>query len=78
ACASHNGEDEQVALAHSMLSRAGRDSETLECGAHWSMSQKILSQQARTRDAPTALHNNCSGKNAGFICACCHQDLDPK
>uniref|UniRef100_UPI00398271FE asparaginase n=1 Tax=Rhizobium sp. TaxID=391 RepID=UPI00398271FE len=27
---------------------------------------------------PTALHNNCSGKHAGFICACCHQDLDPK
>jgi L-asparaginase II len=61
-----------------MLSRAGRDIETLECGAHWSMSQKILIQQARTLDAPTALHNNCSGKHAGFICACCHQDLDPK
>ncbi|MGO8168835.1 asparaginase, partial [Rhizobium ruizarguesonis] len=36
---------------------------------------EILIQQARTLDAPTALHNNCSGKHAGFICACCHQDL---
>ncbi|TBY44074.1 asparaginase [Rhizobium leguminosarum bv. viciae] len=78
ACASHNGEDEHVALAASMLSRAGRNIETLECGAHWSMNQKILIQQARMLDAPTALHNNCSGKHAGFICACCHQDLDPK
>ncbi|MBY5789182.1 asparaginase [Rhizobium leguminosarum bv. viciae] len=77
ACASHNGEEEHVALAASMLSRAGRDAQALECGAHWSMSQKILIQQARTLDAPTALHNNCSGKHAGFICACCHQDLDP-
>ncbi|MGR9162674.1 asparaginase [Rhizobium leguminosarum] len=78
ACASHNGEEEHVALAASMLSRAGRDGLALECGAHWSMSQKILIQQARMLDAPTALHNNCSGKHAGFICACCHQDLDPK
>jgi L-asparaginase II len=78
ACASHNGEDAHVALAASMLLRAGRDAEALECGAHWSMSQKVLIHQARTLDAPTALHNNCSGKHAGFICACCHQDIDPK
>ncbi|RUM26255.1 asparaginase [Rhizobium vallis] len=78
ACASHNGEEEHVALAASMLARAGRGVEALECGAHWSMNQKVLIQQARTLDAPTALHNNCSGKHAGFICACCHKDLDPK
>ncbi|MBB4480033.1 asparaginase [Rhizobium etli] len=78
ACASHNGEDEHVALAASMLARAGRNSEALECGAHWSMSQKVLIQQARTLEAPTALHNNCSGKHAGFICTCCHRNIDPK
>ena len=78
ACSSHNGEDEHVAVAASMLSRAGRDVETLECGAHWSSSQKTLVHQARTLDAPNALHNNCSGKHAGFVCACCHQGLDPK
>ena len=77
ACASHNGEDEHVALAASMLSRAGRNAEALECGAHWSMSQKVLIQQARALDAPTALHNNCSGKHAGFICTCCHQHIEP-
>ena len=78
ACASHNGEDEHVALAASMLARAGRAAEALECGAHWSTNQKTLIHQARTLDAPTALHNNCSGKHAGFICACCHRGLDPK
>ncbi|ARO29189.1 L-asparaginase 2 family protein [Rhizobium sp. NXC14] len=78
ACASHSGEDEHVALAASMLSRAGRNAEALECGAHWSMNQKVLIHQARTLAAPTALHNNCSGKHAGFICACCHHDIDPK
>jgi L-asparaginase II len=78
ACSSHNGEDEHVALAASMLARAGRDVEALECGAHWSSNQKTLIHQARTIDAPTALHNNCSGKHAGFVCACCHRGIDPK
>jgi L-asparaginase II len=78
ACSSHNGEDEHVALAASMLARAGRDVETLECGAHWSSDQKTLIHQARTIDRPGALHNNCSGKHAGFVCACCHQGIDPK
>ncbi|KQV68422.1 asparaginase [Rhizobium sp. Root1220] len=78
ACASHSGEDEHVALAAAMLEKAGRDVDTLECGAHWSSSQKVLIHQARTMETPTALHNNCSGKHAGFVCACCHQDIDPK
>ncbi len=78
ACSSHNGEDEHVALAASMLARAGRGVETLECGAHWSSSQKVLIHQARAMEKPTALHNNCSGKHAGFVCACCHHGVDPK
>jgi L-asparaginase II len=61
-----------------MLARAGRDVSALECGAHWSSDQKTIIHQARTIDKPTALHNNCSGKHSGFVCACCHQDIDPK
>ena len=78
ACSSHSGEDEHVALAASMLSRAGRDVGALECGAHWSSDQKTLIHQARTLEKPMALHNNCSGKHSGFICVCCHQDIDSK
>ncbi|CAN7161889.1 asparaginase [Pararhizobium sp. LjRoot238] len=72
ACSSHNGEPEQVALAAAMLAAAGRDVSALECGAHWSISQYVVIAQARSLDHPTALHNNCSGKHAGFVCACCH------
>ncbi|UXS00487.1 asparaginase [Agrobacterium tumefaciens] len=78
ACSSHSGEDEHVALAASMLAKAGRDVETLECGAHWSSDQKTIIHQARTLEKPTALHNNCSGKHSGFICTCCHTGTDPK
>ncbi|HTO33018.1 MAG TPA: asparaginase [Pararhizobium sp.] len=72
ACSSHNGEREHVELAAAMLAAAGRDVTTLECGDHWSFNQDTIIDQARTLSRPTALHNNCSGKHAGFVCACCH------
>ena len=74
-CASHSGEDEHVALATTMLARAGRDVSALECGAHWSSDQKTLIHQARTLQKPSALHNNCSGKHSGFVCACAHSGM---
>ncbi|WP_454744983.1 asparaginase [Ciceribacter selenitireducens] len=77
-CSSHSGEDEHAALAASMLKAAGRDESVLECGAHWSFEQPVLIHQARTLEKPTALHNNCSGKHSGFVCACCHSGEDPR
>ncbi|NTJ41579.1 asparaginase [Agrobacterium larrymoorei] len=77
-CASHSGEDAHVELAASMLAEAGKDLNALECGAHWSLDQKALIQQARAMDRPTALHNNCSGKHSGFICACSHSGIETK
>ena len=61
-----------------MLKAAGRGEETLECGAHWSFQQGVLIDQVRAMERPSQLHNNCSGKHAGFICACCHQGHDPE
>ena len=78
ACSSHSGEPEHVALAAKMLTAAGRDVQALECGAHWSSDQKTLIAQARSLEAPSALHNNCSGKHAGFVCACCHSGTEVK
>jgi L-asparaginase II len=67
-----------VELAASMLARAGHDLSALECGAHWSLDQKALIGQARSMEKPTALHNNCSGKHSGFICACSHNRIETK
>ena len=77
-CASHSGEEAHVELAASMLARAGHDLSALECGAHWSLDQKALIGQARSMEKPTALHNNCSGKHSGFICACSHNHFETK
>lgn len=78
ACASHSGEPEHAALAGSMLERAGLDTGALECGAHWPMSEAATRELARQGGRPSALHNNCSGKHAGFLCTCVHRGLDPQ
>jgi L-asparaginase II len=71
ACASHNGETRHVNAARSMLAKAGLDDGALECGAHWPGNEAAQRELARTVSAPGAIHNNCSGKHAGFICVGC-------
>ncbi|KQZ12925.1 asparaginase [Mesorhizobium sp. Root554] len=77
ACASHSGEPEHVDLAASMLAKAGLDKEALECGAHWPSSHDATIELARSGGWPNALHNNCSGKHAGFLCTCVHLGVAP-
>ena len=71
ACASHGGEWAHVEVAGRMLARAGLDAGALECGAHWPSHQPSNQALARSGGAPSALHNNCSGKHAGFLCVAC-------
>ena len=75
ACASHSGEPAHVAGVERMLAKAGLDASALRCGAHWPMSQPAAVALART-GAPSALHNNCSGKHAGFLCVACAMGVD--
>jgi L-asparaginase II len=77
ACASHNGEAAHVALADEMLARAGRAATDLECGAHWPLLATATRDLARLQANPSSLHNNCSGKHAGFVCLACAMDEDP-
>jgi len=71
ACSSHGGEREHVATAQRMLERLGLDVAALDCGAHWPIHQPSAMALARSGGAPSALHNNCSGKHAGFLCLAC-------
>jgi len=71
ACASHGGEPAHVATAAAMLAKAGLDATALECGAHWPSADGALKALARAGGEPGALHNNCSGKHAGFVCLGC-------
>jgi L-asparaginase II len=76
ACASHNGEPEHADLARAMLAKAGLEPDALECGAHWPSRQEAALALARAGQDRTALHNNCSGKHAGFVCTCRHMGLN--
>lgn len=77
ACSSHSGQPEHVALAGAMLKAAGRDVDALECGCHWPFNMKVATKLAASGEKLTALHNNCSGKHAGFVCAACHLGHSP-
>jgi L-asparaginase II len=77
ACSSHSGELTHVAAAASMLAKAGRDLAALECGAHWPSHDLSARTLAAAGRQPNALHNNCSGKHAGFVCAACDSGIDP-
>jgi len=78
ACASHGGEPRHVETAAAMLAACGRSAADLECGTH--MPSSSVAERALIRAGHPAgpLHNNCSGKHAGFICLACHLGVDPK
>ncbi len=71
ACASHGGEPAHARTAAAMLAKAGVDATALECGAHWPYNDAALKALAASGQQPSALHNNCSGKHAGFVCLGC-------
>ncbi len=73
ACSSHGGEPEHAATAASMLAKAGVDLRVLECGTHWPYHDGSLKALAARGEAPSALHNNCSGKHSGFVCLGCRR-----
>jgi L-asparaginase II len=60
-----------------MLAKAGKDVGCLECGAHWPSGEAANRALAAQGARPTALHNNCSGKHAGFVCLACGLGEDP-
>jgi L-asparaginase II len=76
ACASHSGENGHVETARTMLARAGIAEEALECGAHWPFYQSTLIDFVSQGKKPLPVHNNCSGKHAGFLCFACHEGID--
>lgn len=77
AVASHGGEPAHVETATAMLAKAGVDASALECGAHRPSYAKAAQALIRAGLKPSALHNNCSGKHAGFICTACAAGIEP-
>ncbi|HSH41029.1 MAG TPA: asparaginase [Arenicellales bacterium] len=78
ACASHSGEAVHTSRVRRWLSRLGYSPGDLECGAHPPTDPSARRELYRRGGEPTALHNNCSGKHAGFLTICRHLGFPPR
>lgn len=72
ACASHRGEAAHLAVLRGWMLKAGLATSDFECGAHAPGDPAAARALIRAGEAPTALHNNCSGKHAGFLTTARH------
>ena len=77
ACASHVGSPVHTEAAAAMLARAGRDESCLECGVQQPSSDVAARALAAQGGMAGPLHNNCSGKHAGFVCTAVAGGQDP-
>ncbi|MBI1221768.1 MAG: asparaginase [Bacteroidetes bacterium] len=66
-CGSHNGEDQHVQVVDSILKKAGLDRSALKCGPQFPSHRKTANALIAAGKKPEAIHNNCSGKHAGFL-----------
>lgn len=73
ACASHMGAPEQVSVAREILAAAGLEEKCLECGAQLPAREEDRNALARSGKGPAPIHNNCSGKHAGFLAFAAHE-----
>jgi len=76
-CASHAGTPRHVAVAAAILRKGEFDETDLLCGAHEPYDEKSAADLRQAGEAPSALHNNCSGKHAGMLLACQLMDAQP-
>lgn len=74
-CASHSGEAVHIDIVQAMLGKAGCDEHHLQCGCHVPIHYATMNRQPPAGETFTQLHNNCSGKHAGFLAWCRQQGL---
>jgi L-asparaginase II len=66
-CGSHNGEDFHVLGVQNLLKRLKFDDDILLCGPQNPSRKSDWISLIKKDLNPTCLHNNCSGKHAGFL-----------
>jgi L-asparaginase II len=76
ACASHSGQRRHTEIAASMLNKIGMSESDLRCGSHLPFYQEAADRLIRAGEAPTQLHNNCSGKHAAMLAVAKHIGAD--
>lgn len=67
ACASHNGAEIHTRRVSAWLDGLGLAESDLRCGAHLPNDPAERRRLTCSETAPCQIHNNCSGKHAGFL-----------
>lgn len=67
ACASHQGAEIHTVAVDAWLKDLGLRERDLRCGAHMPPDPEARDALYRHHAKPCQLHNNCSGKHAGFL-----------
>jgi L-asparaginase II len=67
ACASHEGAAIHTEAVAQWLSALGMAEPDLRCGAHDPLDRAARESLTLAHEQPCQLHNNCSGKHAGFL-----------
>jgi L-asparaginase II len=75
--ASHSGQPFHVEAVASILEKIGMEESALQCGTHPPYDETAAEGLREEGMAPTALHNNCSGKHAGILALCLAIGADP-
>ncbi len=83
-CGSHNGEQEHVETVRGILAKIGLDESHLLCGPQMPTLKEDANALIKNDLPPLRIHNNCSGKHAGFLAYCVYKNwstadyIDPK
>lgn len=78
ALASHDAEALHTDGVRGVLSRLGLGPEALRCGPQSPGDSTARAELTRRGEKPGAIHNNCSGKHAGFLALALHLGVPPE
>ncbi|MGB0439363.1 MAG: asparaginase [Paracoccaceae bacterium] len=78
ACASHDGAPLHVLAVNRWLADLGLEDAALRCGAHLPLGNRHGHVLVRAGVRPCQVHNNCSGKHAGFLTLAKHLGAGPE
>lgn len=78
ACASHNGAAIHTDAVAAWLAALSLGEGDLRCGAHMPQDKAANKALTCSDTAPCQLHNNCSGKHAGFLTLARHLGAGPE
>ena len=78
ACASHNAAEIHLSRVLGWLSHLGFSETDLRCGPQPSNDPHIKKEMSEKGQSPCQIHNNCSGKHAGFLSVSRHLNAGPE